>query len=266
MADYTTAQILAQLAALQEKVARQEAALRRTSSRRRTRPIVAILALGVLVALLPLVVLAATPFTDLTAGSPHNDNIQAIFDAGITKGCDPTHYCPTANVTREEMASFLARTAGLGANPPVANARTLQGYAPNGLVRALRGAHIPVVTLTADDQDIVTVTITAPGPGFVLVQGSLIAGAGATGTNLAFFHLVDQTTGATSPLTEVAFNRAGTDLWVGSVGPTDVFPVGVDGGPQTFALAGRVTKGAINTTEAVITALFVPFGPTGTAP
>jgi len=29
-------------------------------------------------------------------------------------------------VTRQEMASFLARAAGLGTNPPVANAKTAQ--------------------------------------------------------------------------------------------------------------------------------------------
>jgi hypothetical protein len=57
----------------------------------------------------------------------HDANIQVIYDAGITKGCVPNvSYCPTANVTREEMASFLARTAGLGTNPPVVNAKTAQ--------------------------------------------------------------------------------------------------------------------------------------------
>src|SRR5215212_6319057 len=49
----------------------------------------------------------------------HAGNIGLIYGAGITRGCVPDQeYCPTANVTREEMASFLARTAGLGSNPP----------------------------------------------------------------------------------------------------------------------------------------------------
>jgi hypothetical protein len=83
-----------------------------------------------LVALVPLGLLAANPFTDLTGGV-HDANIDAIYNAGITTGCVPNaEYCPTANVTREEMASFLARTAGLGGNPPVANAKTLQGKSP----------------------------------------------------------------------------------------------------------------------------------------
>jgi hypothetical protein len=75
----------------------------------------------------PLGLFAAGPFGVLDPASPHNEDIEAIRQAGITKGCDPPEfasYCPKANVTREEMASFLARTAGLGANPPVANALT----------------------------------------------------------------------------------------------------------------------------------------------
>ena len=79
-----------------------------------------------LVALLPFVAFAANPFNDLTGGV-HDGNIGLIYDAGITKGCVPNvSYCPTATVTREEMASFLARTAGLGTNPPVVNAKTAQ--------------------------------------------------------------------------------------------------------------------------------------------
>jgi len=89
---------------------------------------------GLLVALMPLSLFAAGPvFSDLGTAAPvHQPNIQAIGDAGITTGfedpADPTKrlYNPKDNVTREEMASFLARTAGLGANPPVANAKTAQ--------------------------------------------------------------------------------------------------------------------------------------------
>jgi len=48
-------------------------------------------------------------------GSVHEPNIEAIAAAAITTGCDPTgtRYCPNAGVTREQMASFLARALGL---------------------------------------------------------------------------------------------------------------------------------------------------------
>lgn len=50
-------------------------------------------------------------FTDDT-GSVHEDDINAIAAAGITFGCNPPdndRYCPTASVTRAQMASFLVR-------------------------------------------------------------------------------------------------------------------------------------------------------------
>jgi hypothetical protein len=79
-----------------------------------------------LAAVSPIAAFAANPFNDLTGGV-HDPNIDAIYNAGITTGCDPNvSYCPEGLVTRQEMASFLARTAGLGTNPPVANAKTAQ--------------------------------------------------------------------------------------------------------------------------------------------
>ena len=35
--------------------------------------------------------------------------------AGITTGCSPGQFCPTGPVTREQMASFLARACNLAA-------------------------------------------------------------------------------------------------------------------------------------------------------
>lgn len=55
------------------------------------------------------------PFTDI-AGSVHAENINANAAAGITIGCNPPAndlYCPDGQVTREQMASFLARALGL---------------------------------------------------------------------------------------------------------------------------------------------------------
>src|SRR4051794_29980002 len=111
------AQLRAELAAVRARLARVE--------RRRPRRLVPLALVAALVALLPLSALAALAFNDLNPGSVHNPNIQAIADAGIPTGCDPgVSYCPNGLVTREEMASSLARPAGLGGNPPVANALT----------------------------------------------------------------------------------------------------------------------------------------------
>ncbi|MGQ0847897.1 MAG: S-layer homology domain-containing protein [Actinomycetota bacterium] len=49
-----------------------------------------------------------TPFSDI-AGNPHAADIAAVAAAGITSGCGGGRYCPTNPVTREQMATFLAR-------------------------------------------------------------------------------------------------------------------------------------------------------------
>ncbi|MFN8513519.1 MAG: YncE family protein [Chloroflexia bacterium] len=121
------ARLAAAQAATATRLAQTERELARFRARRGTRRgtrWLAPLLIAALVALVPLGLTAAN-FQDLNQGSPHNNNINAIADAGISRGCtDLQHYCPNNLVTREEMASFLARTAGLGTNPPVTNAAT----------------------------------------------------------------------------------------------------------------------------------------------
>ena len=56
------------------------------------------------------------PFTDI-AGTTFEADIIWVWLQGITSGCSQTLYCPLANVTRGEMASFLARALHL---PPTA--------------------------------------------------------------------------------------------------------------------------------------------------
>lgn len=56
-----------------------------------------------------------THFTD-TGETIHHDQIAALAEAGITRGCNPpenTRYCPQEPVTREQMASFLVRALEL---------------------------------------------------------------------------------------------------------------------------------------------------------
>ncbi len=58
----------------------------------------------------------APEFTDI-ASSSFLDDIHWLLYEGITVGCTPTTYCPTAAVTREQMAIFLDRALDL---PPTA--------------------------------------------------------------------------------------------------------------------------------------------------
>lgn len=74
---------------------------------------------AILVLLIALPAIAATlppggTFTD-DNGNTHEGNIEAIAGGGVTSGCnvDGTLYCPSDDVTRGQMASFLARAFSL---------------------------------------------------------------------------------------------------------------------------------------------------------
>ncbi len=51
---------------------------------------------------------APNAFTD-DEGNTHEKNIDLVAQAGVTTGCGATTYCPTALVTRGQMAAFLRR-------------------------------------------------------------------------------------------------------------------------------------------------------------
>lgn len=53
-------------------------------------------------------------FTD-DAGRSGEGSINALREAGITSGCTPTHFCPTARVTPAQMAIFLDKELSLPA-------------------------------------------------------------------------------------------------------------------------------------------------------
>ena len=60
-----------------------------------------------------------------TVGSTHAEAIDAVASAGITRGCWvlPPRYCPGANTTKEQMATFLGRALGLVDRTPTLGGR-----------------------------------------------------------------------------------------------------------------------------------------------
>ncbi|MEA2002156.1 MAG: S-layer homology domain-containing protein, partial [Actinomycetota bacterium] len=55
-------------------------------------------------------------FADVAPGSTFESDIAKLATAGITKGCNPpanTNFCPSDDVTREQMAAFLVRALTL---------------------------------------------------------------------------------------------------------------------------------------------------------
>ena len=271
MTEPTLREISAELAALRTEVHRRH----RGGGRFRRLALLALLAFSL--ALTPLALLAADPFTDLAPGSPHNGDIGLIRAAGITTGCTTTEYCPAAPVTRQEMASFLARTAGLGGNPPVANALTAQsaanantvgGYAPDDLVRVVgetRTTALPM-TLADDFQSFTALSIYGPRPGFVLVSGSVQL-AHLSGTcPCAVAVRIRKITGSTfssQPMIATIPNGVGERT---SVSITWVAAVQA-GSTQFDTLVDQVSgAGATQATVGEMTALYIPFSGTYTEP
>lgn len=70
---------------------------------------IASLALGLVLAFIPAAGAAGGSFAD-DDGSVHEVDIEALFAAGITKGCAPGRFCPDDPVTRGQLAAFLRRT------------------------------------------------------------------------------------------------------------------------------------------------------------
>jgi hypothetical protein len=55
----------------------------------------------------------AATFFDVPASHPYFRFIEALAASGITAGCGGGNYCPSQNITRGEMAVFLAKALGL---------------------------------------------------------------------------------------------------------------------------------------------------------
>jgi hypothetical protein len=77
----------------------------------------------------PVGVWANHQFDDVPTAASYHDDVEALVNAGVTSGCDdsPPLYCPTATVTRAQMAQFLNRLGSLdGESDPSVNAATAE--------------------------------------------------------------------------------------------------------------------------------------------
>jgi hypothetical protein len=191
------------------------------------------------------------PFTDIPTSGPTHDAVGAIYGAGITGGTSATTYSPTNPVTREQMALFLHR--GL---PRVA-------YRTGDYITLNNGA-----------QDMVVVTIYTGGvPGqtrFVKLDASILAYTDSTSgcpCNVFFYTVRDGDLGQDSA-THFATVYSKFDPVIGAVGGgiTSVFQVPT-ASTQTFRLKMGINSGGAGATvygKGALTALYVPFGSTGT--
>ena len=73
---------------------------------------------------------ATTIFADVPATSPFCRFIEELSRRGVVSGCGGGNYCPTAPVTRDQMAIFVLRTLDGTLNPPACGATPMFNDVP----------------------------------------------------------------------------------------------------------------------------------------
>jgi len=143
------------------------------------------------------------------------------------------------------------------------NADTLNGYAANGLTRIAQGTGIPFEDheIGTADESVGSVTIQAPGKGFVRLSAAATFFQDRDGCPCGVVaELKDDSNGALSPYLVGEIQALGEDA---ALSPTWVFPVS-GAGSRTYELlvpsSAAASIGVFNTT---ISAEFSPFGGNG---
>lgn len=243
----TTEELLARIETLEGR--------QRTQTRRRSaRMALSVVALAALLAV-PIGVFASHSFTDVPDSNTFHTQIGRVKGAGITAGCTATTYCPDANVTRGQMAAFLARTGGRidysGDDLVNGPAISTSGAAPTVLA---------TVTVKAGD--------VTGGYASVLFTGSMTAYTnGATGLPTLVLGYVREA-GTTARISgtgsaqvdALAGGSAGVDT--GSILGVVTVPTGVS---KTYELvAYRLFGTGTMNGFATLSAVYVPFAGDGT--
>jgi hypothetical protein len=106
----------------------------------------------------------------LDVSGVHTGNINAIFEQGITTGCDAagTMYCPGNPVRRDQMASFLGRALGL--SPAATTTSTSSSSSSTSSTSSTSSSStsssttvtVPISTTTTVTIPVTTTTITLP--------------------------------------------------------------------------------------------------------
>ncbi len=135
----------------------------------------AILAMTIALLAFPLGALASHQFGDVPDSNPFHADIDAVADAGVTSGCGGGNFCPSANVTREQMAAFMNRLGALApGKTPVVNATKIDGFSSADLNRV----GFSVNTLLIDPALAPTTgslfrSVAVPAKGYLIISGNI---------------------------------------------------------------------------------------------
>lgn len=158
---------------------------------------------------------------------------------------------------------YVSPSAGKATN---LNADKVDGKDSNGLVRAALGTNKNLgsgLTFTAQT----SVAVNAPASGFVIVNGTVTAATASTECNpcAVHTHLRNATTNQLSVDNLATVGNATPNTNDNTVPLTWVFPVSAGDNTIELQTAVLAPAGAINFTNPTLTALYVPYGATGTS-
>ena len=147
-----------------------------------SRRLTAFLVAMALLVVTPLAVIAADKFDDVPDSNIFHDDIAWLADADVTRGCNPpdnTQFCPSDNVTREQMAAFMKRLA----QNQVVDAGWLEGRTAEQIVSGFADSGPTGNVETIDGVAMLEqLEIEAPADGYLQILGSasIISAGGST--------------------------------------------------------------------------------------
>jgi len=208
----------------------------------------------------PLTVWASSGFTDVPDANPFHDDIDWLADSGVTLGCAVGEYCPSDNVTREQMAAFLRRLSE-GQIVEAASAQTINGFEDSELrSKAWFAGGDQAMDVTDTDTVVRVLPIAAPAgtDGIAIVNSSLYAVQTTQGDQIWCSISVGSTALDFDALEfwESSGNGQGA---VGAMSGTRGISLAA-GESQTINLVCRVNgaSGIANIRDSSLTAIFVP--------
>jgi hypothetical protein len=197
------------------------------------------------------IVLASHLFPDVPDSNPHHTTITRIATAGITAGCGGSeNYCPSDPVTRDQMATFLHRGLGRAASDwtytenfaadtdvTVASLTITPGYASN----KIPGAN-----------------------GFLKIDGAVTLYEGVANLCACFVSVRILVDGVDAGATQYVLLKNDAGAQLSSAAITAVVPVSANSSRSVTLVVNEYSGTEELTSYASLTALYVPFGSTGT--
>lgn len=227
----------------------------RTDPRHRRRRNAWALAIVTSLLAVPLGAWAGTVFDDVDDTDAHIEGITFVKNSGVSVGCDANNnYCPTDNVTRAQMATFMYRLSGNDEDTaPSVNADRVDGFDAHEIVRASYD-QTDSLALAGTDGVAAETTMIAPTDGMLIIHASSHVETSSTGDSISCEIDVDGIVVAASRRgVHVDFPDQPVDVCA-----TDV-AVEVEAGTYTieYRFFGLLVNSVVN--EAALTVLYVPF-------